>query len=495
MNRTNKSFLEKLHIPPHDWLSWSDDYFNEWRRKHDFPRILDFLFESLPYFSLWLSEQHGLTEQDLIFHGPARFIRFYGEPISLIEYNEFLSLNKREPEKIKLRPYFLKKIDSHLNKNKIIRRVQFSSYIDWAFKNKHWIFPRKINDLTELVQFLTPTGITYHDSSYLNSNSSIQLNIPLFMPSISLDELFSPSRIKSPPPPRLELLKLGGGCVEITDGLIGQKNLEFVNIDNLNLTSPLITSHQNFTYSTLRNLNITGQIHAATFHQCATELNIDNGGLIECNFEYGNSKIALTNSSLHKSLIRERRLDLKLQSTEVTQCCFKYLTIFSGSPTESQAFNQSAKMIFSHLGYPDLAGDHFYLEQQQKRKGLWQMFSSLKRKTGLLKRLSSLLNYIWMGFKGLYWGYGEKPFNIIFFSLFIILAFSLTGYLSQSSSTYLDLVNSLTFSFQSFTNISIKEIKQDHDLISLTASLMSFTGLISVGLLIASLSAKSKNYN
>lgn len=68
---TDKVLDVKLELSPEDWLSWTDEAFNEWRREHDFPRIVNFLFETLPYFSIWLSEQTGLTRQDLVFHGPA----------------------------------------------------------------------------------------------------------------------------------------------------------------------------------------------------------------------------------------------------------------------------------------------------------------------------------------------------------------------------------------------------------------------------------------
>ena len=491
MGYKDKVFEEKIELSPHDWLSWSDDKFNEWRRQHDFPRIVNFLLESLPYFSLWLSEQSGLTEQDLLFHGPARFIRFYGEPIRYVEHNESVSLTKNEPAKIHLRYYFLKRKEKQLNKKRIMRCVEFSSYIDWAFSNKNWVFPNKVDDLRGIVRCLTPS--TRSCDTSINSNSSIEFNIPLFMPNVPIDVLLSSPRMKAPP--RLELIKLGGGGIEIVEGLIGEKNLEFANIDNLTLVFPIITSYQNFIYSTLRNLNITGGIHAATFHQCSIEVNINDGSLSECKFEYGNSKINLSNSTFYKSLIKEQRLNLKLKDTEVISCCFKYFNIFGASVNDKESFNQSAKMIFSHLGYPDLAGEHFFLEQKEKRKGLWQVFSSFKKRAGLRRRASSLFGYIWMGLQELYWGYGEKPFNIICFSLFIIANLSLFGYFSQDSSTHLELANSVIFAFQSFTNISIKEIQQSYDAISLIGSFMSFIGVMSVGLLVAALSAKAKNYN
>lgn len=492
MSYRNKAFKEKIELSPYDWLSWDDEKFNEWRRRYDFPRIVDFLFESLPYFSIWLSEQSGLTEKDLIFHGPARFIRFYGEDVNYIEYDASFSL--RDGDIQEPRPYylFLNSDKKNIPEDKIIRNVKFSSYIDWAFINKKWVFPRNIKDWIDIVEFLTPGGITSNSPDYINSDSNIQLNIPLFMPSITIDQIFS-SSFKEPP--RLELLKLGGNKIEIKDGLIGEKNLEFTNIDNLILIRPIITSNQSFTYATLRNLHIIGTIHAATFHQCTIDMKIEDGKLLECKFEHGETKIDMDNSDMQKTLIKGKRLNLNLKDTDIINCQFKYAEISGEDAKKKEIFNKSAKMIFSHLGYPDLAGGHFFIEQNAKRKGLWEAFADFKKKTGLVQRISYILRYTWMSSQELYWGYGEKPFKIIYFSLLVIGILSSLGYFTPESSTHSELIPSIIFAFQSFTNITIKEIQQSYEPISLLGSLVSFVGVMSVGLLIAALSAKTRNYN
>ena len=245
----------------------------------------------------------------------------------------------------------------------------------------------------------------------------------------------------------------------------------------------------------MRNLKIHGQIHAAKFHQCSIEIDVSNGGILECDFEYCDSTISLNESKLFRSSIRERYLRLKLKDTEVSDCCFEYLNICGGSAVERRNFNQSAKMTYSHLGYPDLAGKHFYFEQKEKRKGLWKTFSDIRSRDGIGRRLFALFGFIWMTFQELYWGYGERPFNIILSSLFVVISFSLFGYFNQLSSTAMDLGDSLIFSFQAFTNITIKDINQGYDVLNLMGSVMSFFGVMSVGLLVAALSAKTKDYN
>ncbi|QHS14671.1 hypothetical protein [Shewanella sp. Arc9-LZ] len=482
---------KKVELSPEDWLTWSDEEFNRWRREHDFPRIVNFLFETLPFFSMWLSEQAGLTRQDLIFHGPARFIRLYGEPMNFIEYDVSLRLHRTQPDQPILRHCFTNKIEKKTIRERVTRSVEFSSYIDWAYENRSWIFYKSPSSIEDYVRCLTPSGRSCETSTFINSNSSIQFNIPVFMPSVTIDEIFSAT--KQSAPPSLELLKLGGGGVTVVDGVVGEKNLEFTNVDNITLINPIITSFQDISYSTLRNLNIHGQIHAAKFHQCSIEIDVSKGNLSECEFEYCESTISLSDVKLSRSSIREKCLKLKLKNTEVSDCCFEYLDIYGGSAKEREKFNQSAKMTYSHLGYPDLAGKHFYLEQKEKRKGLRK--SILDNRDGIGKRILSFFNFIWMAFQEVYWGYGERPFNIILFSLFAVISFSLFGYFNESSSTTMDLGGSLIFAFQAFTNITIKDVSQEYYVINLIGSFMSFFGVMSVGLLVASLSAKTKNYN
>lgn len=490
----DKRCKENIELAPSDWLFWKDEDFNNWRRQHDFPRVVEFLFDRLPYFSLWLSEQIGLTEDDLLFHGPSRFIKFYGQGVSYIEHDVGISFFKEIPANEVVRYKFLGESDAgKIDNFKILRQVRFVSYIDWAFSKKEWAFPNGIKDIRDIALFFTPSGRTSKTSDYLNSNSNIQFNIPLFMPSFTLDSLRSKPVVKAPP--RLELLKLGGGGVEIVDGLVGEKNLEFSNIDNLTLISPIITSFQTIAFSTLRNFKVTGLIHAVKFYQCSVEITVNNGGLSSCEFEYGDHKIELSNSMFDRSSIRSRRLNLKLSDTEVLDCSFEYSNLFNFSSKEKRTFHKSAKMIFSHLGYPDLAGKHFLIEKKSERRHGWEVFSRIKPVTRIGSRLYALFRFLWMSLQEVYWGYGERPLNIILSSIAIILIASLLGYFEHSSSTYSDWMRSITFAFQSYTNVSILEIRQASEGLNMLGAVMSFFGLMSVGLLVASLASKSKDYN
>jgi len=441
MLATDKHYNETIALTPRDWLFWKDEDFNDWRRKHDFPRVVEFLFDTLPFFSLWLSEQVGLTEKDLLFHGPARFIRFYGKSVTYVEHDVGMSIFREAPVAKVIRYEFLEQNNAEkIDGMRAIRQVRFVSYIDWAFSRKKWAFPNKIKDVRDIANFFTPSGRTSETSDYLNSNSNIQFNIPLFMPSFTLESLRSKPITEAPP--RLELLKLGGGGIEITGGLVGEKNLEFTNIDNLSLISPIITSFQTIAFSTLRNFKVVGLIHAVKFYQCSVEISVRKGGFSSCDFEYGDHEIELIHSKFNRSSIRSRLLNLKLPDTEILDCHFEYSELFSFSSKEKRAFHKSAKMIFSHQGYPDWAGEHFLIEKKSERRHMLEVFSSIKPFTGMARRLHALYRFLWMCLQELYWGYGERPFNIILSSVAIVLIVSLLGYFEQGSSTYGDAVRS-----------------------------------------------------
>jgi hypothetical protein len=478
---------EKIELDPHNWMGWDDEKFNEWRRIHDFPRIVDFLFRSLPNFSDWLSEQDGLSKADLLFHGPARFVRSYGQRMNYAEIDISITLfsNSPVPPIISYEFLLTTELKARQTRSKLIKRVEYLSYIDWAVG-------KNIDDLEDIISFLTPRGRTSDDRNYLNSHSNIQFNIPRYMPNIPIHSLLTTDKNV---PPILELLKLGGKEVKIDDGVIGKKNLEFTNLDNLTLHSPVITSYQQFTFCTMHNFNIIGVIHAATFHQCSIKMTVKKGRLAECKFEYGISEINLDNSSLFRCTIKERRLLLNLNTSEIVDCHLEYAEQFANSTMPKHAFHKEAKMIYSRLGYPDIAGEHFLLEQKAKRKEQWERYFYFDPTLSLKASLFSLFCSTWMYIQEIYWGYGERPFNIIKFIFFLITIVSLANFSYSESSTYLDEVKSLTFTFQSFTNITIVEIKQFSDILNLLSACLSFIGLISVGLLVASLSAKTKNYN
>ena len=70
----NKNEYAAPNISTQELWSMGAKEFNLWRQKHDFPRIVKFFHDKLPLLSKWMDEQK-ITDKHLIEHGPARFIR------------------------------------------------------------------------------------------------------------------------------------------------------------------------------------------------------------------------------------------------------------------------------------------------------------------------------------------------------------------------------------------------------------------------------------
>ncbi|WP_205991250.1 hypothetical protein [Pseudoalteromonas sp. CO342X] len=474
----NKKPEEFIELDPHEWMFWDDEQFNEWRRLNDYPRIVQFLENSLPKFNNWLLDQ-SISIESLLYHGPARFVRYYGQRINYIEYEENYPFGVK-----KVLHRFI--VDSDLihepEGKKIQSKTSFFSYFDWAINEK-------ISDIEDIIFHFTPRNRTSAEADYTNSSSNITLNIPRYMPDISMESLMAGEAAS---PPRLELLKLGGKGVAVEQGLIGLKNLEFTNLDNLVLASPVITSYQQLLFCTLRNFKVVGDLHAATFYQSVAEIAVSDGKLANCSFEYGETEIK-KESFLFKCRVKEEKF--ALSASELTDCQIEYSSIVKFSQTLKKAFHHDAKIAYSRLGYPDIAGEHFFLEQKAKRASLWHSFIYFDSKRNFKTELLSLLGSSWMYLQELYWGYGERPFNIIKSVTFILITFALINYSCNQSSTYSDISNSLLYTVQSFTNIKVVDIKQESEVLNLIGAILSLCGLLSVGLLVASLSAKSRKYN
>ncbi|MBM4846664.1 hypothetical protein HYO58_24690 [Vibrio parahaemolyticus] len=181
--------------------------------------------------------------------------------------------------------------------------------------------------------------------------------------------------------------------------------------------------------------------------------------------------------------------------SEIRDCSFEYGELAKDIPSAKSEFHRQAKMLFSRNGYPDLAGEHFLIEQSSKRKQLFKVFSSAKSTSSPYGKVKALLKSVIMGCIEMYWGYGERPFRIIKTSIILISIVAVLSFFVESSSTYGDVIGSISYGIQSFTNIEFIEVNQSNRLLNFLSSILSLTGLISVGLLVGSLASKSKKYS
>ncbi|MGF1706965.1 hypothetical protein [Enterovibrio baiacu] len=487
------NYEEKKELSPQEWLCWQDEEFNKWRSVNDFPRIVNFLSDSLPFFNDWLTEQINIEYADLIELGPARFIKRYGADVSLVQidtrYNPFGDV----PDDPIIHTLFLSSNELKGNEYRdCVRSSSFISYTDWAIKNR-------IVDYKCVIRTLIPNGAEAYDRTGGASYSNIQFNIPLHQIGRSVqyykDNGFNDKTYNFPP--KLELLKLGGSLEEIKYGSFGDKNLEFSDLSNLKLNDVTIPSLQSFNYCKITNFTlIKSNLHLASFYQSVVGIYTKESNIIECSFEYGKVGLSLCDGNLFKSKIKSSSLSIDLDKADVIDTQLSYGELVEEPNLErSRVFHRNAKLLYSRLGYPDLAGEHYFMEEKSKRQYLWSIFNGTVKSKGVVEIFSSFFKSSGMLFQELYWGYGEKPINIIKSIAIIILIFATFLFSFDKSSTYLEFYHSIIFSIQSFTNIEILDITQDNLIINFASSVLSFFGLVSIGLLIASLAAKAKNYN
>lgn len=481
-----------MELDPKAWITWSDERFNNWRRENDFPRIVEFLIEALPNFLDWLDSQEGLSKDELIYHGPARFIMHYGQSAHLIDIDmrlpAFLPANT-EPviTSLILSDDRLKEWEPH---GKIFKHLTFESYTDWALR-------QRLPYIQDVISSLKPNGYSSKTVGPTYNTCRIDACFSLHSFSFRVEPFFKKQVPNRPKIPSLCLLKLGGkdNDIVVEDAAIYEKNLEFTNLDNLTLIRPSLTSFNQLNYCSLCNVSITGSLSHISFHRCVIGLELIKASLNDCSFRYTDVSLSLNEASLTGCTIVSRNLKINDKFSEIRDCRFEYGGLVKDTPIAKSEFHRQAKMLFSRHGYPDLAGEHFLIEQSSKRKQLFRVFASVKSKASPYSKVKSLLKSVTMGCIEMYWGYGERPFRIIKTAIVLMSIVATLSFFIKSSSTYGDVLDSISYGIQSFTNIEFIEVNQSNRLLSFLSSIMSLTGLISVGLLVASLASKTKKYS
>lgn len=127
-------------IDPIILLQMDPTIFNQWRREFDFPRIVRYLRSNLDLFEDWMENQN-VDESELIYFGPARFIKPNNESIFITESNKESQEDKKRIfyDSSKLRTYLKK--PSYYGEIKIIKKI--ITYYDWVKKKRNIIDEEK----------------------------------------------------------------------------------------------------------------------------------------------------------------------------------------------------------------------------------------------------------------------------------------------------------------------------------------------------------------
>lgn len=465
---------DKLCMPLSEFNKMSCEEFNQWRRTYDFPRIFDFLVEALPDFLDWLKDQKNIEKSDLIYHGPAKFIRSYGYDVSVLHVDTSFYSSQKHIEHV-----FINSNDTSLRKANVVREQRFVSYFDWLLASK-------FEERLEVFSIFSPSGRTSSERNK-SSDSNISLNIPLHMPSTrNLDDVIRLNKnFKSP---RLELLKIYDDGTLTDCCFFLEKNLDFMNLNGLTLRNVCITSGNDIHYSTFDDVSFIGAgFSHLKFYTCLFKrLNFTDCSLYRCDFLHGDTNMQFIASKLRGCKFLSNSMKIELERTDIYEVGFIWDEIKAATAGNRVDFHHACKLIYSRQGYPDLAGEHYYLERVSRREGYLSPEGFLNK------------NYVGWFFDRIhdaYWGYGEKPINIVSFCTAIISLVSFLNYFTCNSSTKGNVLNSILISCQAFTNIKIVELSQSSSALNVMLILLSFLGVFSLGFLISSLSVKARKYN
>ncbi|WP_421268920.1 hypothetical protein [Aeromonas veronii] len=465
---------DKLCMPLSEFNKMSCESFNQWRRTYDFPRIFDFLVEALPNFLDWLKDQKNIEKSDLIYHGPAKFIRVYGYDVSILHVDTSFHSSRKH-----INHLFINSSDSNVKKVNVVREQRFVSYFDWLLASD-------FKERLDVFSMFAPSGRTSSERNE-NTDANISLNIPLHMPSArTIEDVIRLN--KSVKIPRLELLKIYDDGKLMDDCFFLEKNLDFMNFNGLTLRNVCITNGNDIHYSTFDEVSFIGAgFSHIIFYTCLFKrLNFTDCSLYKCDFLHGDTNMQFIASKLRECKLVSNSMKIELERTDIYEVGFIWDEIKAETTGNRVDFHHACKLIYSRQGYPDLAGEHYYLERVSRRKD----YLSPK---GFLDK--NYVGWLFDRIHGAYWGYGEKPMNIIGFCSAIILLVSFFNYFTCDSSTHGDVLYSMLISCQAFTNIKIVELSQTSRILNGMLVALSFLGVFSLGFLISSLSVKARKYN
>jgi hypothetical protein len=422
-------------------------YFIEWRKRHDFPKLLKHFNKTLLLFVYWKSD-NKLTDEIIINTGYlTRFLEHKkiskNKTLYLVEQtfngktSTFVSDNPLNGERTEFGAKY---------RFKII--LKFHSYLDW----------------------LKQKG---HSQKILNINSRTAPNSKHEKVSIHAD-IYSKSD-------DFELLKMGG-IIAPSDGfgiLMRGKRLEFVNICGLEL-------HGQIYFGEEGNLSCS---YCACDNLKAINLNMSSLWFEHC---------SLTNFEITNSKINSWRFYDCQVTGDFKNVQFNNVTIWGG---QFRPIMQDCTMFNVDIEHdPSLKDSNYYAYKLFKK-----VYVDNGDDTNAIKYFIKEHDFIRKNSKGfqkilktisyLYWGYGRKPQRIILNSLFFVVAFSLVYWiksdhivLNNGTLVTMSYIDCLYFSSTTFATLGYGDYSPI-GILRIAAVAQSFLGVLNAGFLVVGLAS------
>nr|WP_299385466.1 potassium channel family protein [Allomuricauda sp.] len=415
--------------------------FDEWRKKHDYPRILDNFKRRLPRFKEWMKE-FELTDDILMDGYISDFLRFKYTDIKKDHIFHLLKVtfNGRTKHQV----WYKYNKDSLHNQNEVTYEYvrSFQSYFEWCELNKisgHEIIVDKYYQAYE--------------------NEEVYYNFDL--------RLLKMGRIEPP--------------VNVLGQILRQKKIEFVNVSGLELNDKISNNRSiEFIFCVCDNITCKHlHTHFFTFDNSSVRnLNISNSEI--SNWKFINS---ITNGRIKDSLIKNTRIwggnfTPIFENSEPENIGVWYKNL-EHSPNFDRTYRNLYK-AHTEIGNYKEANKFKILELDFKRKQTKEFWNKVNW---------SIDKY--------FWGYGREPKRIIFFTFSIIVLFGLIFSLMPSQLIPQDILLTLNgiervlYSFYvsavTFVTLGFSDVYPNTGFAKLLVSIEAIIGALSLGALIVTL--------
>lgn len=495
------------------------DRFNAWRAQNDLTQLLAFFKRTLPNFETWQNEFSITDSLFLAVERPSRF--FEGQRDSFLRLGttgDDTAPFVRKVHYISDLPngdfYKVKRLTKH--PYKILWEKKFTPYFLWHHrKTGSPYFSVQLRNQKRFYKSFV-YDCWSHAGGHKYSRAELWCSFPV--------------------------LKLGG--VKIPANLLNDRNLDFVDLDGLNVYGRGTGAVVSTAYSSCHNL---------VFNNCDKAfLEFDN-----CNFE----ELHILNSRIQDLHITQDGSDNRNHAPRITakesnmfrfsfSGCVPYshfencsvsdyalLKLNSNHYPAASNFYRAIRVAHQNRGQRKETANAFYLERTYEMLGtllplfpwggggyrfpgyygkvldLWWRYKSGENEARksvrfissmifrpfkmllfpnyLIRLLKQKIPFIWQFLDYATWGYGERPWRVVGWSLFIILLFSACFYFSEPTLYNGNIQNSFFCSAKAFLTVGCEGLEKNPEL-SPTVAIEGFLGVILVSMLVAGLSHKSR---
>lgn len=304
----------------------------------------------------------------------------------------------------------------------------------------------------------------------------------------------------------IELIDLGNQILP-NHYQLGGRNLEFLNLDNLIVQSPMINTPTNIYYSSIRGMIIKGGIAFLRFYKSHAYdyssfngMMITNGRVQQCFFQNCHINLELEMAELKMCEFINSDIDFSMRDSFLRDSVFRYDPQSGYSYFLAYQAHKRAYTIYANQRDFREAGKHYFLMKKNERSTHIRPRIALRpgvfgadqarRPPSIWKRIGSIIRGLSLYFQEVYWGYGERPSRIFAAIPLFVAFFSALFYLDPNSKTHSNLAMSVYFSLGTFSTMTFGHISQESTFLNFATSLEAILGITNFGMLVSGFSAK-----